>query len=101
MSGVVELHIKALDEFRWERFDRRVARLCVGVADGAHCLVFAAGKLVEMTANTRLVAAEFTRQGAALAVVASVAGKLLVLGDLVRKSLECLCRRSLRHRIGR
>src|SRR2546423_1267489 len=46
VGGVVELHIEALDKFRRERLYRRVARLCIGVADSTHCLVFTARELV-------------------------------------------------------
>ena len=98
---MVELHVEALDEFCGKRLDGRIARLCVGVADSAHRLVFAARELVEMAANTRLVSAKFAHYRAAGSGMARIAGELFVLRNFMRERLEGRRGRSLRNRIGR
>ena len=85
VGRVIEAHIEALDESRGERLDRRIIGIHLGVADGAHraFVVFPGDELVQMAADARLVAAELALDRLALAPMACVAGKLLVLGYLV------------------
>jgi hypothetical protein len=87
MIAVVELHIKAFPEFCRELSRRWPHRLKVFVADRTHGTLRVC-KLVQMTADARIVTGKFHLQRAAFALMARVAFELFVFGNLMRESLE-------------
>lgn len=97
---VVKPHIESLNEFCRKRFDRRLWSLRVRVADRAHRLIFV-DELIQMTADARFVAAELAFHALRFPKMACIAGKLRMLGDLVRKRLKGFVRYALRDRIRR
>lgn len=100
VRGVVKLHIKALDKLNRKCVHRWRVRLGIFMTDRADDLILV-GKLVQVTADARVVTGIVHFERTALTPVARVAGKLLMLGDLVRKRFECFIRFARGHQLGR
>ena len=83
VHGVIELHVKALDERRRKRFDLVWVDTDILVADRAHRLRVAACELAQVTSDARLVAREIHLHRLTLAVMTRSAVELLVLGNRV------------------
>lgn len=102
VSGVIELHVKTLSESCWKRLHRRLSRVKAGMTDRAHRPIFVLSglrdELVQMTADTRLVAGKLEFTLLALSLMARVTFKLFVLRDLVRELVEVRSRNLCRDR---
>lgn len=89
MGRVVKLHIETLDKLRGKCLDRRILSFRICVANRTHDLIFV-HKLIQMAADAGFMTAQLALDSALLAKMTSVAGKLRVLGNFMRKGFERL-----------
>lgn len=87
MCRVIELHVEAFSELCREPAGRWRNRLQIFVTDSAH-RTFGVRKLVQMTADARIVPGKFEVERTTLALMARSAFELLVFGNFMRKRFK-------------